>query len=120
MPDDPRPWMRVGLAYTFALGLVSPFLVGAIPWAWPWKLAGMGFALVPAIFFVGLAWWKALALSRWVHERGDRVCPSCYHDLNGIGRSGKCPECGLNFDRASLKEAWARPLRGVIGGRAKK
>jgi hypothetical protein len=31
----------------------------------------------------------------------DDKCVECGYDLRGIGRTGRCPECGLPFDGVS-------------------
>lgn len=48
-------------------------------------------------------------IARFLHVR-DEPCPACRHNLRGIV-SGRCPECGLQLSRESLRAAFVREPR---------
>lgn len=39
-----------------------------------------------------------------------RACPCCLYSLTGLGRSGRCPECGESYDVSKLEEIWQELL----------
>lgn len=47
-------------------------------------------------------------LKRVFAASGGRVCTSCVHDLQGLGESGSCPECGRPFEIERDRRAWAQ------------
>jgi hypothetical protein len=60
---------------------------------WQWALA----VLVTIVVFGGgaLLWhWRELRrLNWWIEDK----CEGCGYDLRGLGRAGRCPECGKSF-----------------------
>ncbi|MDX2132349.1 MAG: hypothetical protein SFY69_09880 [Planctomycetota bacterium] len=43
---------------------------------------------------------------------GGRRCWSCGYALHGLGDAGSCPECGVPFRLADLREKWGVPDGG--------
>ena len=65
---------------------------------WPWVPVGLTGAAL-------LVWGAVLPLKRRQRRQLERFmtdkCLNCGYDLRGIGRSGRCPECGLPFEDVS-------------------
>jgi len=65
---------------------------------------------------IALAGWYSIKLlirgHKWrkTRERARRcnyrICPYCFYSLQGAEDSGRCSECGEEFDPVSLREAW--------------
>jgi ssDNA-binding Zn-finger/Zn-ribbon topoisomerase 1 len=65
--------------------------------------------------------WNGVQLSalNWsarqkLRKGGYRVCPECTYDLAASAESGKCPECGTDYDPASLKERWEASYKKML------
>jgi len=67
-------------------------------------------AMAPGILLVTL--WIVLRGYRRIKPAvvaaSGRACVGCVHDLNGLGNSGTCPECGRAFDLAADQRSWSR------------
>lgn len=42
-------------------------------------------------------------------ERLTLLCPRCQYSLDGLGRTGICPECGLGFDKDAIVRDFLNP-----------
>jgi uncharacterized paraquat-inducible protein A len=49
--------------------------------------------------------WVRTFMDRAVQE-DYRICTECLYSLRGHGDSGRCPECGTDFNHAELVQAW--------------
>jgi len=49
-----------------------------------------------------------LRIKRAVTAASGRACTNCLQDLNGLGDTGRCPECGRAFDIAADQRLWKR------------
>lgn len=36
------------------------------------------------------------------------VCPQCWYALQGLDKSGRCPECGTPYEEEALRRIWRR------------
>lgn len=72
---------------------------------------------------LGRTWWAAVLPSlglgiavvvcnhrgKWlIHRNAGAICPKCRYNLSGHGEVGTCPECGMPFRLAELREYWRR------------
>lgn len=66
--------------------------------------------LIPAgvLLVVPYLVWVVLRVRfrRRVAQHDFAVCARCYYPLTKLGERGRCPECGTEFDRSLLIQAW--------------
>ena len=126
VPKQPEAKLR-GIAHTtfrrrrgrlyFWLVLPTLLLSQVVLWA---RALGMGTGpasrwILPAIFTlvvatVAFVWIYSIVQNRsarraFVKSKG-RTCTGCLYDLNGMGETGVCAECGHAFDVESDARAW--------------
>jgi|GEM_PF-2383329 len=53
-------------------------------------------------------WRGQRRIKRAVAASSGRACVNCVYDLNGLGDTGACPECGRAFDTFADQRSWAR------------
>ncbi len=106
---------EVGVAAVFVCTVLSavaaPFLLRRVaPWISPlWALPGIPLAIVTTTF--GAFWYARRCtdrMKRAVRAVSGRACVGCVYDLNGMGETGACPECGQPFDIAANQRSWER------------
>lgn len=83
-----------------------------IQWGTWW--APLGSIVVVAGAAWGTARWKR-GWERRIEAMQWRACPTCGHDLRGIGELGVCPECGKPFVMAEVVAKWTM----AMGNRAR-
>ena len=83
------------------LGVVGVWVV-LLAWCvlanWPWSrwwFPGIAVAVWAVVWPVRRR--QRRLLQQWMDDK----CLTCGYDLRGIGRSGRCPECGTEFDGVS-------------------
>lgn len=103
-----RRIVRAGYPFVLVIVGASILVVGigarvlGIPSVEPIRFLGQilifgGIALTYARFF---------SLRRRVERLGFEVCPDCEYRLAGLAERGRCPECGFECDRESLRATW--------------
>lgn len=98
-----------------SVGISLPLLLICIPAA----MAVLG----PIQLFTALACYILLAVAlalafRFARHRARTklkscellACLNCAHDLRGLGRFGRCPECGQPFDADECRRRWGHLL----------
>lgn len=83
------------------------------------------FTRIPFFMFFGIfipiaigSQWALRTYARRVRQRtldrlaesAYRICLNCDHDLRGVPERHTCPECGVSFDVAGLRETWEKWL----------
>jgi len=65
-------------------------------------------AALPAFMLVGflLARWYIRSVRRRVAAAEGRLCTHCCYDLSALAEQGVCPECGIAYSMAALRQAW--------------
>lgn len=89
--------------------VVDRGVLTGLPWPWLGDLAPWVVMLACLVFrLAGLARGQARldAFLDRVRSKDYRVCAACLHPLQGLGDSGKCPECGASYSRTELVEVW--------------
>ncbi|MFQ5592470.1 MAG: hypothetical protein ACE5HE_15035, partial [Phycisphaerae bacterium] len=74
-----------------------------LPSAWPTMLILIIFCMVCRVAIPSLE--KALLRKR-IGSEDCEICLECGYILKGLASGGRCPECGIVFDRAGTREEW--------------
>jgi hypothetical protein len=61
---------------------------------------------VPQFITIGITAYKTRAVRRAFAASGGRLCVRCGHDLSGLADTGRCPECGHDYDIELDRRAW--------------
>ena len=64
----------------------------------------------PAAGLVLLAFYtvRYIGLRRRLRRNGYRLCPRCEYPLTGLPERHVCPECGRQYEKASVERQWKR------------
>ncbi len=102
-------WIAAVFICTTLAAVATPFVLRRVaPWISPlWALPGIPLAIVTTT--LGTIWYSRRAtarIRRAVQAASGRACLACVYDLNGMGATGACPECGRRFDIAADRRSW--------------
>ncbi len=51
---------------------------------------------------------KERRLARRIWDADGRLCPKCAYDLRGLPDRHRCPECGTEYEAASIRSDWSK------------
>jgi len=74
-----------------------------------WALPAIPISIVTTTF--GAIWYsrrRTARIKRAVRAASGRACVGCVYNLDGLGDTGQCPECGRRFDTAADRRSWER------------
>lgn len=122
MSDTPeQPWIGVApvvrRSTAIWLGFVALFMLLAVVWLvlrGPLGLPHGGFfrvlpltlILVPWIVLLPLWHWRMRRFRRALFLSRFRLCTHCAYDLSRLAPTGRCPECGREYDAQRDVKIW--------------
>ncbi len=54
---------------------------------------------------------RKLLVRRFLALHAGFVCPGCHYPMRGLPSSGTCPECGVEYSRASVLSLWEQSFK---------
>jgi hypothetical protein len=107
------------LSVVLAIGFVG--VRGPLGVRAPWRKAvPMVLGFLPLCVFLPVSWLMARRVRKDYIESKGRLCTVCAYNVESMGETGLCPECGERFDAAADAETWGTVGLWVKGGGGRK